>query len=234
MLSEDDAFTGCDYADYTADTVISYTLSEGSGVKTLYGRIKSDDGQEVVVQSTITITAWGIKLAMGYVYAEMGFDAATGLNKFFMSGGTREVKDVTGAAAGQVALTLNRVASDEMAGSATGDNSGIYPDVWISHRNYIVSETADQTERFLKYLSVPNGNYKVKIYCNGNHYNANKITETTNTFFKCNGQQVLVADQVESFINNFHDYIIFEGVRGTDGTLTLTCWGTVAYPRIPN
>lgn len=233
MLSEDDTFAGCDYADYVAGDVITFTLSEGSGVKKLYGRIKSDDGQEVAVQSTIRITAWGIKLATGYIFAELGFDAGTGLNKFFLAGGTRDVKDVTGADAGQVALTLNKINSDEMAGSPTGDNSGIYPDVWISHRNYIVSETADQTERFLKFLSVPNGNYKVKIYCNGNHYNANKITETTNTFFKCNGQQVLAADQVESFINNFHDYIIFEGVRVTDGTLTLTCWGTVAYPRIP-
>jgi len=75
MISENAAFTGASWQDYVAS--IPYTLSNTSGTKTVYLKLKNSHGESVVVSDTIDLSV--VAFALNSV--SINSDAASTINK---------------------------------------------------------------------------------------------------------------------------------------------------------
>ena len=234
MLSESADFAGASYADYTPESEINFTLSS-KGEKTIYGRVKSEDGQVVDIQGVINYVARKCIISLNsYNGQERGFDAENGITK---PGGwpiNWDVYDVTGEVMGHLnfAGTQGWVGlNNQWGATSTGDNSGVYPDKYLT-LGYVRQQTKDNLTdaSYITVSGLKPGTYKVQTLHNG-YANWGNMESAISAYLIMQGVEYAIADLgVEQFRDNWHDLAtINDVVVGDDGLLTFTVAANVEH-----
>ena len=227
MLSESADFAGASYADYTPESEINFTLSS-KGEKTIYGRVKSEDGQVVDIQGVINYVARKCIISLNsYNGQDRGFDAENGITK---PGGwpiNWDVYDVTGEVMGHLnfAGTQGWVGlNNQWGATSTGDNSGVYPDKYLT-LGYVRQQTKDNLTdaSYITVSGLKPGTYKVQTLHNG-YANWGNMESAISAYLIMQGVEYAIADLgVEQFRDNWHDLaVVNDVIVGEDGLLTFT------------
>lgn len=226
MLSEDATFAGCSYADYAPDTEIQFTFS-GKGNKTLYGSIKSDDGQEARTSATIEYSNVKAICSFGWFSsADYGFDPETGI--FRMRTANSYVTQLNNILNEKFCQCQLQRAANGVTANGTGNNSGRYPDKYLG-RGIAVAIDNRELETYIRFTELKNGNYKVRLMCNGD---TSTLAATINSSIGINGRSVQAVDFLETFKDNFNT-LIETDVEVTDGTIEIIPRVTVNFKVIP-
>lgn len=242
MLSENADFTGASYAPYTVNSQVNFTLS-GKGTLTIYGRIKSDDGQEVNVQGTIKyVNSKCIISLFSYGWQNFGFDAENGVNKLKGWPMTNEqMLNVSGqnfCKFTMLSVSGWSAGSTDQAGTNTGNNSGAYPDIYLSKGIFrTIKKTAYDPLKEIVIRELPAGSYTVRILSNGRN-TSNKMPTTVDAYYLINGVERVAADLgIESFENNHNDLAVFTNVVvGETGEMHIDFYSggvSTNYPYFP-
>lgn len=227
MLSESADFAGASYVDYTPESEIDFTLS-GKGEKTIYGRLKADDGQIANASAVINYVARKCIISLNsYNGQERGFDSENGITKPGSWPINWDVYDVTGEVMGHLnyAGTQGWVGlSNQWGATSTGDNSGIYPDKYLTV-GYIRQQTKDNltTASYITVSGLNPGTYKIRTLHNG-HANWGNMESAISAYLIMQGTEYVIANLgVEQFRDNWHDLAtINDVIVGDDGLLTFT------------
>lgn len=227
MLSEDASFIGCSYADYTPGSEIEFTLA-AKGECTVFGRIKSDDGQVVNMQAMISYASSKALISWkGYDGATRGFNAETGFTQPGLWPLDWDIYDVSGKVMGH----LNMTSAQGWAGldrqflaNSTENNSGVYPDEYISAgMARQVTRDAVSADGDILISKLKPGTYTVRTLNNG--YAAwGYVESAVSAYLYVNGIEYVFADLgVEQFRDNFNTLAVVENVVvGEDGLLKIS------------
>lgn len=227
MLSENASFTGCSYADYTPDSGIEFTLS-GKGERTVYGRIKSDDGQMVDVNAVINnvspkcLISWST-----YNAANRGFNASTGFTQPGLYPVDWDIYDVSGQVMGHIKQVSTQgwaLVGHQFPANSTGNNSGIYVDEYLMDGMVRqVTRDAVNADGDIIISKLKPGTYTVRTLNNG--YAAwGSIESAVSAYLYVQGVEYVFADLgVEQFRDNFNTLAVVENVVvGEDGLLKIS------------
>lgn len=240
MLSEDAGFAGAAYASYDAGEEVLFALSSGKGLKTVYGRIKSDDGQQVTMEGTVDYVNDRLILAM--YEAKSDKDVFDGENGITRRRGWPTVNQQLYGVSNKAFCKFSFIANGpEIKGlstvsnnSTTGDNSGTYPDIYLAY-SLIFSpghETAENVAR-VQFSELPPGNYRLRILCNGNAGNW-PPDSAMKSYILVNEEEYLVADKgLETFTDNFTRLMEWDVTVGEDGLLTVGAYCTTKWRTVP-
>lgn len=211
MLSESEDFADGVWADYEPDSEVAFELSSSLGEKTVYARLRSDDGQVVEMQGGLEYTTNKCIVAVGFPYQLHGFNAATGINQ------TKPLNNVKlYDIRGEEYCTLKtyfgkRAYSAACLGHITGDNSGVYPDdvLYYNVQTNVRATEYVQADHALILSGLKVGTYKVKLFVNGVH----SLTSTMECMYDVQGDVWSAADKgLESVIDNFDYRMEWENV----------------------
>lgn len=225
MLSESADFAGAQYAEYVPEREIDFTLS-GKGEKTIYGRVKTEDGQTAETGAVISYVTRKCIISMNsYNVQERGFDTENGITKPGLWPIDWDVYDVTGEVMGHIkfAGTVKWIGlGNQFSATDTGDDSGVYPDKYLT-LGYARQETKDNLSD-ASHITVSGlipGTYKVRTLHNG-FANWGNVESANNAYLIMQGVEYVIADLgVEQFKDNWHDLAtVNDVVVGDDGLLT--------------
>lgn len=176
-LSENADLSGAEWINFAQE--VPFTLSDGYGIKTVYCQLKASNGTLSVIKSdSISLIEAGkktAKVSLGWNISEVP-GATPGLT-VFESGMTkfnsqisvtsaRIIYDATGetmATAVPSTIGINMFTFSGLEGGVTGDNSGIFSDVYLKHNSSRGGKSAGkETITF----TLPAGQYKVRLLAN--------------------------------------------------------------------
>lgn len=240
MLSEVPGFAGASYAPYDAGAEVQFTLSSGKGLKTVYGKIKSDDAQEIAMEGKIDYVNDKLILAMYEVKsAKDVFDSENGitrrlgwptLNQQLFSISNKAYCKFSFIANGPEMKGISTVSNN----STTGNDSGAYPDIYLAY-SFIFSpgyETADNVAR-VQFSELPPGSYRLRILSNGD-VGAWSPDSVMKSYILVDEEEYLVADKgLETFADNFTQLMEWDVVVGEDGLLTVGAYCKTKWRTVP-
>lgn len=159
--------------------VITYTFAS-MGQKTLYGQLQDKEGSmtdiksaslniEQLARKAIVSLGWGLLEIPNNTDGLSIFDGETGITRF-QSQQTiampRKIYDTTGELLGTAvpsSISSNMVTPPAQKGAVTGDNSGVYPDVYLEHSSVYGGNSAGD---YHIAFTLPGGTYKVRVFTN--------------------------------------------------------------------
>lgn len=240
MVSEDAGFSGLSYAAYIPGSEIPFTLSAGKGTKTVHAKLKSDNGQEVIMEGTIDYVSNKMKFAMWENPVKEGFDETDGMNvRTKVTQNNIQLYNVTGLPFCKYSLVAGP--SGSMGGttvvtgnSTPGDGSGAYPDKYLAYSMSFSGglESADGVSR-IQFSELPPGDYRLRILSNGNTGSWSPDT-TANSYILVNEAEYLVADKgLDTFADNFNKLMEWDVTVGEDGLLTICAYCKTRWRTVP-
>lgn len=229
MLSEDNTFQNTSYQPYISGTPIAHTFTD-KGVKTLYFRVKSDSGEIADANATIQYISKKCMISfVNYPINKRGLDAETGITRPWNWPINSDIYDISGAVFGKIQClnstwpTLSQGANPKYVATGTGNNSGVYPDIYLALGLCKVVELRNLTEADnIKITNLEQGTYTVKILSNG-YARWGKMATTIIAHLFINGQDHIFADLgVEQFKDNHSQVATIDNiVVGEDRTITI-------------
>lgn len=164
-------------------------------------------------------------ISMGWPYDEATYDSSTGITRQQGSSVYKDLWKTDGVKSGQVILKYNGVSvaanmtkNQSKRGYITGDDSGVYPDVYIANMvspwtSTIEGENPTATVGF---KLMPSGTYRVKIFS----------SNIAADYFKTGTLKYQVNDiEIEKpanfVIDNASEFVVFDNVVITNGEITL-------------
>lgn len=164
-------------------------------------------------------------ISPGWPYAEAIWDSETTIDKQMGSTSVRDMHMTDGSKLGKIQFNhngtqfgANMTKNTDKRGAITGDDSGIYPDVFLAN---LVSPLVSKVEGELPKVTIsitsfPNGNYKIKLLSN----TINETATGDGTITYSIGDEIFEKDS--SFpINNMTEYVVWENITVTDGTIAI-------------
>lgn len=251
MLSDDENFTGQSYSDYTNGASVAFTLSE-KGKHTLYGRIKSEDGQEVTISEQIEYTSNKMLISMYPDYSMSPFMPDTGFNIVWtMDYKEKQLKNVSGDYFCNFiwndnydsgATSVRRI-QFARALSSSGNESGHYPDLYTSRAALFSIGISEYKLSLANFTGLVQGDYKVTILCNttsegGTMFNntnlTNKYDATENSYIVINDTEYNVAELgLDSFVDNFNHPLEFNVTVGESGIISVSAYSINEWMYVP-
>lgn len=182
-LSESISMAGVEWVAYDASQPITFTLSAGSGRKTVYGQVKDANSESSIVSGSINLVAFTKKLLLsfgwhpknsddGVSYKYIKFDDLLGVNRPTIGIGANtpqaiywndktDAGTLTVFATYAVAINHNLVENGNQ-GSVTGNNSGDYPDEYLKRCSYNATYWGDG--QWISKLTIPAGTYRFRLF----------------------------------------------------------------------
>lgn len=240
MLSEDAAFAGVDYAPYRTGEEILFELSPVKGTKTVYGKLRSDDGQEVAMVGNIDYVNDRLVLAMYEVKSDKDvFDGVNGISRRLgWPTVNQQLYGISGVAFCRFSFIANgpsmKGISTVNGNSTTGDDSGAYPDVYLAYSMSFSPgyETSENVAR-VQFSDMPSGEYRLRILCNGNT-GSWPPDSVMKSYILVNEDEYLVADKgLETFSDNFTQLMEWNVTVGDDGLLTVGAYCSTKWRTVP-
>lgn len=214
-LGETSDLASAEWMGYTDS--IHYTF-DSAGDKTLYGQLQDSDGNLSEIKS-VDVTVYDGKakmvISIGWSNGETNnkpsvFDSDNKLTRIQLvnSNTNKPIYYTDGVQAGTLTKIDTQGASymvNDKKGCATGDDSGIYPDIILEHNVITGGSTADYAYRDI-HISIPAGTYKVRLLCN----------TIFNRYAKGKFKYQLVSGGIEypyeisdtyTFVNNVQEFI---------------------------
>lgn len=153
-----------------ASSPVSYDLSDGGGLKTLYCQIKDDATESLVLSSSITYTTpvqtnAKVLISLGWSNGSDGYDIAYGINKVWLSNGvSKTLKNINGVdAAILVSTSATAGVGQHKQGAVTGTDSGTYPDIYLE-KNAFVMKYGGVASMYFKISGLATGSYKIRLF----------------------------------------------------------------------
>lgn len=216
-LGETSNLTDIEWSDFAEP--INHTLTETLGNKTIYCQIKSQNGEESEIKSnTVILVLVGSRksiVSLGYNQAEIPnttvgysvFDSVTGITKFQSQtaiANARRIYDIEGVSIGTAtpsSVISSMITPTNYKGAITGDNSGVFPDVYLEH-NSVYGNSAKNGVNIT--FSIPAGSYKIRIL--QNTINKNTIKEGA-IYYKAvtDTDDVPILIPASGIIDNIHN-----------------------------
>ena len=109
-------------------------------------------------------------------------------------------------------------ANTDKRGYITCDDSGIYPDVYMANliSAYTSSVSGENPTITMTFKSMPNGTYRVRIFSSMIH--SGSLGSGT-IAYEVNDTRIEKDAQYP--LNNASEYVVFEDIRVTDGTMSI-------------
>lgn len=227
-------------ASLTATAKSGYVIESWAGASSSTG-VGSGSGTATVtdVQSDKTVTCnfksegstppvtGGDKwiLSIGWSYSDAVYDPETGIDKQMGAMVYKDLHKTDGTKSGQMLFAHNgqqfkagMTANTDKRGYITGDDSGIYPDVYMANliSAYTSSVSGENPTITMTFKSMPNGTYRVRIFSSMIH--SGSLGSGT-IAYEVNDTRIEKDAQYP--LNNASEYVVFEDIRVTDGTMSI-------------
>ncbi len=182
-LSESGTMAGAGWVEYDASQAITFTLSSGTGLKTVYAQVKDSKSESSIISGNISLVVFTKKLLLsfgwhpkdsddGVSYKYVSFDELPGVNRARIGIGANERQNMLWndmSAAGYLTVfgtyavaVNNNLVENGNQGAVTGNNSGDYPDEYLKRCSYNATYWGDG--KWISKLEIPAGNYRFRLF----------------------------------------------------------------------
>ena len=194
-------------------------LTSGNVVITATSSVNGSisDTHNIVITEAVTSN---VKSKMSLHYNPASFDSANGFSLVRLSSlSNYPIYDILGNVFGDSLVVAKSLRASNNYGTSTGNNSGIYPDIYLQHR---VIRPADELIGYFKFSVPSTGTYRVKILINDNTTNI----DYANATYQVSNDGVdypLILSQA-SYLNNHNvvDYVDVVVTNINEVTLSMT------------